>query len=215
MSYAEIKALATGNPYIKEKMTLENDLARLKVLRTNHAKQKYRLEDELNRGFPERIQKKQEQLAAGTEDLGAWNKNRMQNADNFQMQVGGRWYTEKKDAGEALLQIRNELKLSMEDQKVGEYQGLTVGFHYSPFIECHIISLGQSIRIEMGSDARGNIQRMDHAISALPETVKKLEGELISLNAQRERAKEEVKNPFREKKNIVRNRPGFMSWTLF
>ena len=135
----------------------------------------------------------QEQLAAGTEDLGAWNKNRMQNADNFQMQVGGRWYTEKKDAGEALLQIRNELKLSMEDQKVGEYQGLTVGFHYSPFIECHIISLGQSIRIEMGSDARGNIQRMDHAISALPETVKKLEGELISLNAQRERAKEEVK----------------------
>lgn len=83
MSYAEIKALATGNPYIKEKMTLENDLARLKVLRTNHAKQKYRLEDELNRGFPERIQKKQEQLAAGTEDLGAWNKNRMQNAGQF------------------------------------------------------------------------------------------------------------------------------------
>lgn len=124
MSYAEIKALATGNPYIKEKMTLENDLARLKVLRTNHAKQKYRLEDELNRGFPERIQKKQEQLAAGTEDLGAWNKNRMQNADNFQMQVGGRWYTEKKDAGEALLQIRNELKLSMEDQKVGSIRDL-------------------------------------------------------------------------------------------
>lgn len=89
-------------------------------------------------------------MLPGTEDLGAWNKNRMQNADNFQMQVGGRWYTEKKDAGEALLQIRNELKLSMEDQKVGEYQGLTVGFHYVLSLSAILFLWGSLFELKWG-----------------------------------------------------------------
>lgn len=198
LSYAEIKALATGNPYIKEKMDLDVQVSKLKLLKANHTSQIYRLESDIAKNFPVQISALKERIAGMQIDSQIVKSVDLQDNDTFTMTVGNVLYEDKKEAGEALIAACAGLKTVSTSGKVGEYHGFTLSASYNMFSNAFELTVkGKcSYKLEIGKDPVGNMQRIHNTLSSidrkLTESVQKLE----TVQQQLATAQEEVKKPF-------------------
>ena len=197
LSYAEIKALCAGNPLIKEKMDLDIEVARLKVLKADHQSQQYRLEDNLLKYFPAEIEKQEGNVRGLEADIQTVIAH-PQIPDGFcGMEIRGRQYSDKAEAGEIILAVCKETK-GTEATHIGSYRGFQMELSFDGFHQEFSITLkdAMSHRVTLGTDARGNIIRMDNALSGLPDRLEKAKEQLANLNNQQEAAKAELGKPF-------------------
>ena len=198
LSYAEIKALASGNPMIKEKMDLDIEVSKLKLLKANHLSQKYALEDAISKGFPKQIAETQERIAGYGADIAAVKESTLPNADGFSpLTLAGVTYAEKKEAGAALLTMCQTM-LSPAATQIGSYRGLTLELSFDTFAREYRLTMIGQLRhtVTLGTDVFGNLQRMDNALEGLPIKEQTCREQLSNLQTQLETAKVEVQKPF-------------------
>lgn len=198
LSYAEIKALASGNPLIKEKMDLDIEVSKLKLLKSNHLNQRYSLEDAISKTFPKQIAESQARIAGYGADIAAIKENTYPNADGFSpLILTGTTYTDKKEAGAALLTICQNM-LSPEATQIGSYRGLTLELEFNSFAQEYRLTMTGQLRhtVTLGTDVFGNLQRMDNALEGLPIKEQACREQLSNLQTQLETAKAEVQKPF-------------------
>ena len=198
LSYAEIKALATGNPYIKEKMDLDVQVSKLKLLKANHTSQIYRLESDIAKNFPVQISALKERIAGMQIDSQVVKSVDLQDNDTFAMTVGNVLYEDKKEAGEALIAACAGLKTVSTDGKVGEYHGFTLSASYNMFSNAFELTVkGKcSYKLEIGKDPVGNMQRIHNTLSSIDRKLTESEQKLETVQQQLATAQEEVKKPF-------------------
>ena len=198
LSYAEIKALCSGNPHIKEKMDLDIEVQKLKLLRSNHMSQRYALEDQLIRKFPKEIASMHQWIDGLESDMALLKDKTQPNADGFcPMVIGGQTYTEKKAAGTALLEACNALT-SADPVPLGSYRGLKLALCFDSFEKLFKISMQGTLtyKVGLGTDVFGNIQRMDNLLESMPTRQLDYKEKLKNLEIQVEIAKQEVAKPF-------------------
>ena len=198
LSYAEIKALATGNPYIKEKMDLDVQVSKLKLLKANHTSQIYRLESDIAKNFPVQISALKERIAGMQIDSQVVKSVDLQDNDTFAMTVGNVLYEDKKEAGEALIAACAGLKTVSTGGKVGEYHGFTLSASYNMFSNAFELTIkGKcSYKLEIGKDPVGNMQRIHNTLSSIDRKLTESELKLETVQQQLATAQEEVKKPF-------------------
>ena len=198
LSYAEIKALASGNPMIKEKMDLDIEVSKLKLLKANHLSQKYALEDAISKGFPKQIAETQARIAGYGADIATVKGNTHPNADGFSpLTLAGVTHADKKEAGAALLTMCQTM-LSPEATQIGSYRGLTLELSFDTFAREYCLTMIGQLRhtVTLGTDVFGNLQRMDNALEGLPIKEQACREQLSNLQTQLETTKAEVQKPF-------------------
>lgn len=198
LSYAEIKALASGNPLIKEKMDLDIEVSKLKLLKSNHLNQRYSLEDAISKTFPKQIAESQARIAGYGADIATIKENTHPNADGFSpLVLAGTTYADKKEAGVALLTMCQTM-LSPEATQIGSYRGLILELAFDSFSQEYRLTMIGQLRhtVTLGTDVFGNLQRMDNALEALPIKEQTCREQLSNLQTQLETAKVEVQRPF-------------------
>ena len=198
LSYAEIKALASGNPMIKEKMDLDIEVSKLKLLKANHLSQKYALEDAISKGFPKQIAETQARIAGYGADIATVKENTHPNGDGFSpLTLAGVTHADKKEAGAALLTMCQTM-LSPEATQIGSYRGLTLELAFDTFAREYRLTMIGQLRhtVTLGTDVFGNLQRMDNALEGLPIKEQACREQLSNLQTQLETAKAEVQKPF-------------------
>ena len=198
LSYAEIKALASGNPMIKEKMDLDIEVSKLKLLKSNHLSQRYALEDAISKSFPADIAAAKERISGYEADIATVKENTHPNADGFSpLTLMGVTYAEKKEAGTALLSVCQNM-LSPETIQIGSYRGLTLELEFHSFSQEYRLTMIGQLRhtVTLGTDVFGNLQRMDNALETLPMKEQTCQEQLSNLQTQLETAKVEVEKPF-------------------
>ena len=198
LSYAEIKALASGNPMIKEKMDLDIEVSKLKLLKANHLSQKYALEDAISKDFPKQIAETQVRIAGYGADIATVKENTHPNGDGFSpLTLAGVTHADKKEAGAALLTMCQTM-LSPEATQVGSYRGLTLELSFDTFAREYRLTMIGQLRhtVTLGTDVFGNLQRMDNALEGLPIKEQTCREQLSDLQTQLETAKAEVQKPF-------------------
>ncbi|HEN0280708.1 TPA: DEAD/DEAH box helicase family protein [Streptococcus agalactiae] len=197
LNYAEIKALATGDPKIKEKMDLDNEVTKLKMLEANYKSNRYRLEDKVAKNYPEEIARTEKLIEAVKKDISDV-ESKAEGEEKFtSITIAGEKITDKKLAGEKLLEAISKVKIN-ESKVIGKYRNMDLEVSYNFFTNEHIFSLNGAAKHsgELGTSADGNITRLDNALEKMPEKLKRLEEKLISTKEQLENAKEELKKPF-------------------
>ena len=204
LSYAEIKALCAGDPRIREKMDLDVQVAKLKVLRGDFQNQKYRLEDKLLKTFPEEIQKQKTRIAALQQDsqIAAAHP---QDKENFcGMTIKGMVYDDKKAAGERLLLARQEMH-NADMMLLGTYRGFELNIRFDSFKNEHqaVLRAELSYPVSLGDDARGNITRLDNAIDNFADRIADAENALQNLEQQKQAAEVEVAKPFAQEEELA------------
>ena len=204
LSYAEIKALCAGDPRIREKMDLDVQVAKLKVLRGDFQNQKYRLEDKLLKTFPEEIQKQKTRIAALQQDsqIAAAHP---QDKENFcGMTIKGMVYDDKKAAGERLLLARQEMP-NADMMLLGTYRGFELNIRFDSFKNEHqaVLRAELSYPVSLGDDARGNITRLDNAIDNFADRIADAENALQNLEQQKQAAEVEVAKPFAQEEELA------------
>jgi hypothetical protein len=198
LSYAEIKALCTGDPRIKEKMDLDIDVQRLKLLKSNHLNQKYSLEDQIIKYFPKSIAIIRENIEVCKADISRRDENTQPNADGFSpMVVEGVSYTEKKKAGSAILAACKNMKDSKSIQ-LGQYRGFSMELTFEAVFRQYKVNLtgSQQYTVVLGDDLFGNITRLDNTIDGIEKELQTAETQLANYEAQLANAKIEVEKPF-------------------
>ena len=198
LSYAEIKALASGNPMIKEKMDLDIEVSKLKLLKANHLSQKYALEDAISKDFPKQIAETQVRIAGYGADIATVKENTHPNGDGFSpLALAGVTHADKKEAGAALLTMCQTM-LSPEATQVGSYRGLTLELSFDTFAREYRLTMIGQLRhtVTLGTDVFGNLQRMDNALEGLPIKEQACREQFSNLQTQLETAKAEVQKPF-------------------
>ena len=198
LSYAEIKALATGNEYIKEKMDLDVQVSKLKLLKANHTSQIYRLESDIAKRYPVQITALKEKIAGMRVDADVVKGIDLQDNDHFAMTVGGKLYTDKKEAGVALISAASSLRSVKSAGQIGEYHGFALFSEYNFLSNTYTMTIkGKcSYKIEFGKDTLGNIQRIHNALSAIGKKLADTEQNLETVQQQLKTAQEEVQKPF-------------------
>lgn len=198
LTYAEVKALATGNPYIKEKMDLDIQVSRLKIMKGNHTSQKYRLEDKIAKDYPAQIASLRELVAGYRADIQTYNRNKFPDKDSFSIKIGDRIYTDKKEAGTALIDMCRRVKQPNMAVTVGEYQGFKMLYSYDLFASRFTVNLKGSIShaVEIGTDPLGNLQRLNNALEGMTGKMEAAKQKLENVERQLETAKTEVAKPF-------------------
>ena len=198
LSYAEIKALATGNEYIKEKMDLDVQVSKLKLLKANHTSQIYRLESDIAKRYPVQITALKEKIVGMRVDADVVKGIDLQDNDHFAMTVGGKLYTDKKEAGVALISATSGLKSVKSAGQIGEYHGFALSSEYNFLSNTYTMTIkGKcSYKIEFGKDTLGNIQRIHNALSAIGKKLEDTEQNLETVQQQLKTAQEEVQKPF-------------------
>lgn len=201
LSYAEIKALATGNPYIREKMDLEIEVSRLKLVKANYLSQKYTLEDSLLKHYPGEIRLAHERIKGYEADVALYEQHRSEDFPG--MLLCGTHYTEKKDAGTAILEACKAMT-SPEAKEIGTYRGFTLLLSYDVLSKVFRMTLRGELShtVELGSDIHGNIQRMENMFEAFPVRLSACEKVLDTLKEQMENAKSEVEKPFAQEQEL-------------
>ena len=205
LSYAEIKALASGNPMIKEKMDLDIEVSKLKLLKANHLSQKYALEDAISKGFPKQIAETQARIAGYGADIAAVKENTHPNGDGFSpLTLAGVTYADKKEAGAALLTMCQTM-ISPEATQIGNYRGLTLELSFDTFAREYRLTMIGQLRhtVTLGTDVFGNLQRMDNALEGLPIKEQTCREQLSNLQTQLETAKAEVQKPFPREEELT------------
>ncbi len=198
LSYAEIKALATGNPFIKEKMDLDIAVARLKLLKANHLSQRYSLEDRIIREFPRQIKSTEERIEGYKSDMKCLVENSKPDADGFSpMTVGGRTYTEKAEAGKAILEECSNMT-NPDPVIIGDYRGFSMELLFDSFSREYKITLKNELShvISLGTDTFGNITRLDNLLEGFETKLQACEEMLSDTITQLASAKVEVEKPF-------------------
>ena len=198
LTYAEVKALATGNPYIKEKMDLDIQVSRLKLMKANHTSQIYRLEDNIVKNYPKQIEILQERIRGFQTDMETVRKNLPADKDNFSMKVGNRIFTDKKEAGTAILAMCQEMDSLQQTVEIGEYAGMKMKVTFDSFNRKFVMSLKGELshNFELGSDAFGNITRLHNVLGGMAGELSEAETKLNNVTHQLETAKMEVQKPF-------------------
>lgn len=197
LNYAEIKALATGDPKIKEKMDLDNEVTKLKMLEANFKSNRYRLEDKVAKNYPEEIARTEKLIEAVKKDM-ANVEPKAEGEEKFtSITIKDERIFDKKIAGEKLLEAIKTVKIN-ESKMIGKYRNMDLEISYNFFTNEHNFSLNGAAKHsgELGTSADGNIIRLDNAIEKMPEKLNRLEEKLISTREQLENAKEELKKPF-------------------
>ena len=197
LSYAEIKALCAGDERIKEKMDLDVDVARLKLMKASHQSQQFRLEDNLLRHFPEQIRQNESFVEGFTADMQTLSAH-PHPVDGFAgMEVKGDLLTDKDNAGAAILEAFKDAK-GMEPVPIGSYRGFAMSLTVEDFGRDFVLTLKGKMnhRVTLGKDARGNLTRIDNALNALPDRLQNVRNTLDALTAQMETAKAELGKPF-------------------
>ena len=205
LSYAEVKALATGNPYIKEKMDLDIQVSKLKLLKANHTSQRYRLEDNIAKHYPMQITALKERLEGYRTDIQTYAAHKPVDKDDFSMKIGNRTYTDKKEAGAALIDMCRSAKQPNMAVTIGEYQGFKMSVSFDSFFSKFTISLKGSLshEVEIGADPLGNLQRLSNALEGMTGKMADVEQKLSNVEHQLETAKVEVTKPFAQEPELA------------
>jgi len=195
LSYAEVKALATGNPLIKERMELDVEVGRLKMLKAEHKNQTYRLQDQISTRLPEKINATELRIKGFEADI---QTAASFFSDDFEMTLNGEAYDDKKKAGEMILAFAKQVH-QLGGKTIGKYNGFDMAinadslFRIEPYIE---LKGELTHRVYLGDDAHGNITRLDNAIKGFGEQLERHRHDLDASKVQLEKAKEEVDKPF-------------------
>ena len=197
LSYAEIKALCAGDERIREKMDLDVDVARLRLMKANHQSQQYRLEDNILRHFPAQIEENKGFLSGFEADMKTLEQHPHPKDGFAGMEVKGDFLTDKDNAGAAILEAFKDAK-GLEPVPIGSYRGFAMSLTVENFGKDFILTLKgkMSHRVELGKDARGNLVRIDNALAQMPERYKTVQGRLENVQAQLATAKAELGKPF-------------------
>lgn len=198
LTYAEIKALATGNPYIKEKMDLDIQVSKLKLMRANHTSQIYSLESDIARRYPAEITAAKERIAGLKTDLAVAKPLLEQDKEKFSITVEDRVYTDRKEAGSAILAACAAMKIAKTEGQIADLGGFAISSRFDAFAQTFKLTIKRqsSYTIELGSDPAGNIQRILNALASIEKTLPQVERRLETLQQQLAEAKEEVQRPF-------------------
>ena len=205
LSYAEIKALAVGNPYIKEKMDLDIQVSKLQLLKQSFLSQKYEMEDKAVRYFPNEIKQCEQRIADYGSDIALAKENTPSDRETFpEMQIHDVVYTEKKEAGQAIIEACKAMK-SAEAVLIGRYRGFPMKLSYDAFQKLFVISMygKQVYHVTLGSDIHGNIIRLDNKIHEIPDKMLRCQDKLENLKIQLENAKEEAQKEFPQEAELA------------
>ena len=204
LSYAEVKALATGNPAVKEKMALDVDVAKLKLLKANHMNNQYRLEDDIARNFPQQIAKLTEIIDSYKADIAHFSEHKIIDPEQFSMEISGKVFTEKKEAGAALLAVCKDIKSVDAAMDIGSYQGFNMRIQFDSWSKEFILSVKHEsvAKVRLGADALGNITRINNLLESYPEKLAEAEQRLETVQEQLANAKEEVGKPFPKEEEL-------------
>ena len=204
LSYAEVKALATGNPAVKEKMALDVDVAKLKLLKANHMNNQYRLEDDIARNFPQQIAKLMEIIDSYKADIAHFSEHKITDPEQFSMEISGKVFTEKKEAGMALLAVCKDIKSVDAAMDIGSYQGFNMRIQFDSWSKEFILSVKHEsvAKVRLGADALGNITRINNLLESYPEKLAEAEQRLKTVQEQLANAKEEVGKPFPKEEEL-------------
>ena len=204
LSYAEVKALATGNPAVKEKMALDVDVAKLKLLKANHMNNQYRLEDDIARNFPQQIAKLTEIIDSYKADIAHYSEHKSTDPELFTMEIGGKVFTEKKEAGAALLAVCKDIKTVDAAMDIGNYQGFNMRIQFDGWSKEFILSVKHEAvsKVHLGADALGNITRINNLLDSYPEKLSEAQQRLETVYEQLANAKEEVGKPFPKEEEL-------------
>ena len=203
LSFAEIKALCAGDPRIKERMDLDVDVARLKLMKADHQSKQYHLEDQLLKTFPEEIEKNKGFIAGLEADMATLAAHPHPEDGFAGMEVRGDTLTDKENAGAALLDACKEVK-EADPVPVGSYRGFTMSVSFDAFRQEYMLLLkGQMThRATLGTDPRGNLTRIDNALSQMPQRLEAVKNQLDNLYQQQAAAKAEVGKPFPQEQEL-------------
>ncbi len=207
LTYAEIKALAAGNPLIKEKMDLDIQVARLRTLKAAYTSQHYRLEDAIAVAFPRQIKGTEHRIRAFEQDIQTAKEHQSYDADKkliFSIELDGKTYDKREDAGKALLGLLGAAVRATKPVPVGHYAGFEITVEYKPLEKVfHAHLVGEATHTtELGNDAAGNMIRFQNVVSALPQDLNRLHGSLEQLTKQLTNAEEELKQPFLQEQEL-------------
>ena len=204
LSYAEIKALCAGNPLIKEKMDLDVQVAKLKVLKADHQSQKFRLQDKLLTKFPADIQETNAHIAGLKADAQLADAHPLGKEEFCGMTIRGVTYDEKKIAGERLVLACSELP-NAEEKVIGSYRGFELSLRFDTYrSEYQALLKGQrKYTVPLGTDPLGNIIRLDNSLNNFPERINSAENELATLHQQQAAAQIEVEKPFPQEEELA------------
>lgn len=207
LTYAEIKALAAGNPMIKEKMDLDIQVARLRTLKAAYTSQHYRLEDAIAVAFPRQIKGTEHRIRAFEQDIQTAKEHQSYDADKkliFSIELDGKTYDKREDAGKALLGLVGAAVRATKPVPVGHYAGFEITVEYKPLEKVfHAHLVGEATHTtELGNDAAGNMIRFQNVVSALPQDLNRLHGSLEQLTKQLTNAEEELKQPFLQEQEL-------------
>ena len=205
LSYAEVKALASGDPRIIEMTDLDSQVTKLKLLKANHEGQRYMLEDRLIQFFPKAINGTKEQIQGLEGDLAVFQAHPQPDKEHFSITVAGQTYTERKAAGQAIIDACTKMTDVSQRVELGEYRGFPMTLWADTATQKFQVTMKQNLShtIELGSDPVGNIARLDNALAAIAENLEQNKGKLENLTAQMEEAKLEVKRPFPQEQELV------------
>ena len=205
LSYAEIKALCAGDPRIKEKMDLDIDVSRLKLLKANHLSQRYSLEDQILKEFPQKIKSLEQRIEGYRADIDQRKRNTEPNEDGFSpMIMPGGTAREKKAAGDAILGLCKSMT-SPDPIPIGQYRGFDMELSFDTFSREYKITLIHQLRhtVTLGTDIFGNIQRLDNTLGAFEERMAACVEQLENTRVQLENAKAEVQKPFPQEEELA------------
>ena len=204
LSYAEIKALCAGDPRIKEKMDLDIDVARLKLLEGNHRSQQYRLQDDVSLHFPNKIASTEKAISGFEKDMATVEAHPHPKDGFAGMVVKGDALMDKENAGAALLEAKKDAT-GLEPVAIGNYRGFEMSVTLENFGKDYILTLRgeMSHRVELGSDPRGNLIRIDNALNAIPDRIAAAQKSLEDTKAQLETAKAEMGKPFPQAEELA------------
>lgn len=202
---AYIKALATGNPYIKEKMMLDTQVAKLKLMKANHISQIYRLEDNIARHYPQQISILKERISGLMADIQTVKEKLPADKEQFVMKVVNKVYADKKEAGAAIVEMCREMKHVDVSVTVGEYAGFQMSASYDSWNSKFVMGLKGQLthNLEIGADPLGNITRINHALESMPKHLTEAETKLETVERQLETAKNEVTKPFAQESELA------------
>lgn len=204
LSYAEIKTLCAGDPRIKERMELDVEVSKLRILKADHMSRQYRLQDDLTKGYPERIERLRSLISGLESDIRLLAENPVPAEGFAGIEVRGKDYIDRESGGQALLAVCKETK-SVTRVPAGHYRGMEAFVRYDPFDSVHILELKGRVthQVEMGTSARGNIIRADNVLEAIPNNLKSAKGQLEAVLNQEQDARKELGKPFPHEQELA------------
>ena len=204
LSYAEIKALCAGDPRIKEKMDLDVDVARLRLMKADHQSKQFRLEDQVLKNFPRQMEQYRGYIAGFQQDLATVAAHPLPPEAFVGMEIKGKHYTDKEAAGEAIIAACKDAVKTNSDAEIGHYRGLSITVSYNPFDNQFEMTLrgAMSHRLVLGSDTKGNLIRMENALANIPARMGDAQTQLDTLHQQMAAAKEEMGKPFPQEEEL-------------